>query len=172
MEYVASPLALATEFWQYLRSVLTGMSYISITRYQTSVTREAQWSHLNKRIVKLYILEFTDLAKGITNDTLAFEWGDKRLYWKNKRSKYRFFHFQWPRLRQICFMLDFEGKNYSFLMCSFRVTLGAEMAQSALRPDYGLNYQRIVVCFPEWRKRFVFSEVFSPSLGPAQPPKR
>jgi hypothetical protein len=77
MGSVASPLTVTTEFWQYLHSALPGISEISITRYQINVTLEARWSHLNKKVVTLCIVDFADLAKGITNDALAFEWGEK-----------------------------------------------------------------------------------------------
>jgi len=138
---------------------------------QANVALDARWSHLNKKTVTLCSVDFTDWAKGITNDTLVFEWGDKTLYteWiKNQRAGFppsvtafeaNLFHsWLWRR------------KLQSLMFC-FRVTLGVEMAQSALWLDYGLNYRRIVIHFPGLRERFVFSEIFRPSLGPAQPPE-
>jgi hypothetical protein len=90
MGSVASPLKVTTEFCQYYHSALPRISGISITRCQTNVTVDARWSHLNKQIVKLCSVDFTDLEKGITNDTLAFEWGDETLYWMNNEPTCRF----------------------------------------------------------------------------------
>jgi hypothetical protein len=120
MGSVASPLKVTTEFWQYLHSAMPRISNISITLYQMNVTLDARWSHLNKKIVKLCSLDFTDLAKWITNDTLAFEWGGKTWYWMNKESTCRFSTYS-GRVR---------NKFVSFLSLKEKITIFNVVLQS------------------------------------------
>ena len=170
MGSVASPMKVTTEFWQYLRSVLPRISGISITPYQTNVTVDARWSHLNKETVILCSINFTDLAKWITNNTLAFEWGDKTLYWMNKQSTWMFSIFS-DRVR---------SKFVSFLTLKEKIRISNVLLQSHIRSRDGSvgivtrirnEVSKNRCSFARLAQKFVFSEVFSPSLGTAQPPK-
>lgn len=127
MGTVASPLNVTTEFCQYYHSALPWISGISITRCQKYVTVDARWSHLNKQVVILYSVDSAGLAKWITNDTLAFEWGDETLYWMNKESTRRLSTFS-DRLR---------SKFVSFLTLKEKIKIINILPQSHIRSRDG-----------------------------------
>ena len=110
-----------------LHIALPRISGISITRYQTTITLDARWSYLNTKTVKLYSVDVTDLRKGITNDTFAFEWGDNTSYWMNKESTCWFSTFS-DRVR---------SKFVSFLTSKDKITISNVLLQSHIRSRDG-----------------------------------
>ena len=165
MGSVASPLTVTTEYWRYLHSALSGISGISITQRETNVGLDTRWRHLNKQIVILCIVDFTGLGKGITNDTLAFEWGHKTLYIEWIKNQHAGFPLSVTSFEANLFRSWLWRRKLQFLTFSFRVTLGAEMVQSALWPDYGLNYRRIVVHFPRMAQKICLFRSFQTVSG-------
>ena len=129
-----------------------------------------RWSLLNKKTVKLYSVDFADLATDITNDTLVFEWGDKILYTEWIKDKRAGLTSSVTTFESNLFHSWLWRRKLQSLIFSFRVALGAQMAQSVLWPDYGLELpknQRFIS--PDDAKDWSFPKFSDQLWGPVHP---